>query len=175
MIMKRRDHVSVLVGFLVAQVMLGCAAPPPEPGSEEKRDTNAAMVQRIFDQAADNAIVSEYAVYPYHFLPNQAALNELGERHVAALAAAYRTTPGTLVMPRGDTPPELQQTRVKAVLQSLSAAGVDTDRLVSASSDLPGGPGMSSARAERALENAPEAPQARPAPQNGATTKMESR
>ncbi len=175
--MNNRGYEAALAGLMVACLLAGCTAPPPppEPSYIQKRDTNAAMVQQIFDQAAENAVVSEYAVYPYHFLPNQAALNELGERHVAALAAAYRTAPGKLVMPAGDTPPDLQEARRKSVLQSLASAGVDTDRLVKSSSDLPGGPGMNSQQVQKALENAGEAPSVRPSAQSGTSTKMESR
>ena len=130
--------------------LAGCSSAPPDPTPEEKAATSAAMVERIFDQAADNAIVAEGAVYPYHFVTHAAALNELGERHVATLAAAYARNPGRLMVAQGDAPTALHTARVKVVLDALAAAGVDTAR-VATDSNLPGGPGINSPDAVRAI------------------------
>jgi hypothetical protein len=121
----------ILLGLLAA-----CEAPVyPANGTGDL--LLAASLQR--------AIVVQSTLFPYHFVPGSAELNELGQRDLAVLARHFQGHAGALSVRRGDATPELEDARIKAVLTALVAAGVGKDK-VSVRDGLPGGEGLASAR-----------------------------
>ena len=141
----------------------GCAAQPNEvepPMAEQDSEldpsarTDKQFANVVHDQAVYNAIVAQHTFFPYHFMANGDALNPLGERDLGALADYYRLHPGDVIVRRGDTPEELYDGRVRQVLQGLSRAGVDTDRVKVSDANLPGR-GMPGDRVVKILELKP--------------------
>jgi hypothetical protein len=91
----------------------------------------------------ENALITQHTLYPYHFVTDGEALNDLGRRDLGVLAGHYAEHPGVLNIRRDQTPEELYNARVVHVLAALKEAGVQTER-VSVSDDMPGGSGMPS-------------------------------
>ena len=89
----------------------------------------------------DKAILVQHTLYPYHFVIDGAALNDLGERDLHVLAAHFRSNPGSLQVHRGNTASALYEARVNAVMAALVAAGVDGSQ-VKLTDGLPGGDGL---------------------------------
>lgn len=104
---------------------------------------NAWMVSSISDTAINRAIVSQHTLYPYHFVENADALNELGHHDLDVLAEHFRDFPGRISIRQGGAPTELYESRVAKVVTALEMAGVRTNQ-VAVSDDLPGGSGMAS-------------------------------
>lgn len=132
----------------------GCQSQPQASDASIPEDLSAAndvMVENLFDQSAQNAAAAERIVYPYQFVPNDKHLNELGQRQVHNLAPVYLSGPGRLSVPRGDVPAELYQARIESVSQALARDGVDLKQ-VTFVQDMPGGPGIASEAAVKALE-----------------------
>lgn len=112
---------------------------------EARAALNAWLVNTFEDAAIDNAIIVQYTLFPYHFVNNAAALNELGRHDLDVLAAHYKGHPGPLNVRQGGVPAELYEARVREVTWQLVMAGVDRDRITVADG-LPGGDGMESER-----------------------------
>ncbi|HEV2294157.1 MAG TPA: hypothetical protein VGR35_09890 [Tepidisphaeraceae bacterium] len=143
--------VAVVAGVVLA-VAGGCRRRADGMGRmDAQAATNKAMMRLIYDHARQNAAIADHTIHPYHFVPNATALNPLGLQHVADLAAAYRTAPGMVTLPRGDVRDDLHQARVQVVLERMADAGVDVQRLRIVEDPQPGDPRVSSARATRLL------------------------
>lgn len=146
------------VGLVISVLTVGCQS-EPSPEVEEPKTPTEAVVQDLFDQQAREGVVAERAVYPHHFVANEATLNGLGERHVAMLATGLKNNPGKIAIPQGNASADLHKARVKSVLEALEAAGVDATK-IDPSANLPGGPGITSERAATAyVGNADETTQ----------------
>ncbi len=144
-------------------ILGGCAAEPKEPEPKEpvadaeldvSARTDKSLVNAVHDQAVYNAIVTQHTFFPYHFISNGDALNELGQRDLGALADYYRQHPGDVIVRRGDATDELYDARVRHVLQGLQQAGVETDR-VKVADALPPGAGMPGDRVVKILNLKP--------------------
>ena len=108
-----------------------------------QRETDTRLVSWANDAAIENAIVAQHTLFPYHFEPNSAELNELGRRDLGILARHYQQNPGRLNVRRGPTHPNLYQARVDHVVAMLRSGGVVTAAIHI--SDAPaGGEGMPS-------------------------------
>jgi hypothetical protein len=103
----------------------------------------------IRNASLNNAIITQHTLYPYHFAAGSAELNDLGTRDLHVLAEHFKKaqagSPGELNVRRGNASESLYEARVKAVLESLTAHGVETG-MVAVKDGLPGGDGMSSER-----------------------------
>lgn len=110
-------------------------APPPWTGTGDA----------LLGASMQRAIVAQSALFPYHFRPDAAELNELGRRDLAVLAAHLGGTDGVLAVSRGTASPELHEARVRSVLAALEAAGLPRERLT-VRDGLPGGDGASAVR-----------------------------
>lgn len=143
---------STLVAASIAACAAGCGSRKDAPvGLSHTGRANEVMVRTVFDQAATNAAITERTVYPYHFRPNGASLNELGEDQLAMLAEAHRATPGELSVAVGDASPELHRARVETVVRQLEQEGVFVDK-VTIGTKPQGGTGMTSVRVGQLLD-----------------------
>jgi len=117
-------------------LLAGCSAPEhPRYGTGDL--LLAASMQR--------AIVVQSTLFPYHFVPDAAELNELGQRDLLVLARHFEKHSGALSVRAGDDTPALGEARIRAVLDALVAAGVAKDH-VTLRDSLPRGEGLASAR-----------------------------
>ena len=133
--------------LLCGASLAGCH-PVVKKGAEDKW-----LAVTVQDAAVRNGILTQQMLYPYHFVQNSADLNTLGNMDLAVLADHYRLYPGELGIRRGNTRAEVYDARVKAVRDSLAAAGVDTSRMRLLEDTLQGGEGMSSERVIQVLED----------------------
>jgi hypothetical protein len=91
------------------------------------------------------------ALYPYHFVPDSAELNELGVNDLSVLAMHLRDHAGSLLISRGAASKELHDARVRAVLAALEEAGVAKSQ-VAVHEGLPGGDGLPSSHVVEILK-----------------------
>jgi hypothetical protein len=120
-------------------LLAACSLTPP--GNPAFVGTGDALL----GASLQRALVAQSTLFPYHFRPASAELNDLGNRDLAVLAAHLAGTSGALCVPRGDATPELHEARVRAVMSALQAAGVPRER-VALRDGLPGGDGARSTR-----------------------------
>jgi len=99
----------------------------------------------LLGASMQRAIVMQSALYPYHFVPDSADLNELGTNDLSVLAMHLRDHAGSLLISRGGATKELHEARVRAVLAALEESGV-AKTMVSVHDGLPGGDGMPSGK-----------------------------
>jgi hypothetical protein len=120
---------------ILLALLAGCSLP-----KHERYGTGdlllAASLQR--------AIVVQSTLFPYHFVPDSAQLNELGQRDLLVLARHFQAHAGTLAVRGGDAPAPLAEARLRAVIEALTAAGVARDHVV-VRDGLPSGDGLASA------------------------------
>ena len=128
---------------IVALVTNAIGCKPPDQGFKDEKSRPSWRTDGIRNSAINNAIIAQHTFYPYHFIPNAPALNELGEQDLEVLAAHYRYYPGPINIRRGSGPQDLFEARVQAVRQYLIGIDIDDDRIVF-SDGLPGGRGMPS-------------------------------
>ena len=130
---------------LVGGMMGGCKEDARTAGNK-RLDTE--LVRTLNNIGVENAILAQHTLYPYHFVADGDALNELGQRDFAVLARHFAEYPGLLNVRPGDgVSAELYQARVAYVTSRLKEAGVKPGR-VSVSDGMPGGPGL---RAEKVV------------------------
>jgi len=145
----------VILVMLIALTGLAASCETTDRGV--KKDVNTQLVNWYNDAAINGAIVAQHTLYPYHFVANGAALNELGERDVDVLAAHYKEHPGNLSVRQGDVAAALYEARVNTVVERMVQAGVEKER-ISISDALPGGDGMISEHVLTVLERAQKKP-----------------
>jgi hypothetical protein len=104
---------------------------------------NSQLIKTYNDMALENAIISQHTLYPYQFVKNGAALNELGKRDLDVLIKHFIKEPGFLNIRKSDTPPDLYASRVELVYQKLQKAGLNMDK-INISDEMPGGSGIAS-------------------------------
>lgn len=121
---------------------------------------NTELVNSLSDIQMQNAIITQHTLFPYHFVKNDAELNELGQRDLAILARHFMEHPGQLNIRRDNNIPGLlYEARVNLVLGRLKETSVDTER-ISISEGMPGGSGMPSEKVLIILEKQYTAPAA---------------
>jgi hypothetical protein len=134
---------------LVGGLMAGCKEDARTAGNK-RLDTE--LVRTLNNIGVENAIIAQHTLYPYHFVPDGAALNELGQRDFAVLARHFAEYPGLLNVSPGDgVPAELYRARVAYVTSWLKQAGVEPGR-VTVSDGMPGGPGLRSEKVVTILQ-----------------------
>ena len=121
------------------------------PAREIDRLGDIELVSVVNNIAVENAIVTQHTLYPYHFEPNGAKLNELGLSDLEVLIRHYNDHPGTLNIRRGEATGEVYQARVQYVLDKLRGGGIARER-VAIQDGLPGGPGMATEQVVKVLE-----------------------
>ncbi len=124
---------------LMCGLLAGCSEQQTTNHNDGNLDVE--LVNTLNNIAVENAIITQHTLYPYHFTPNAAELNELGQRDLAVLARHFAAHPGTLNIQGGNVSDDLYKARVAHVLSGLKAAGVDADR-IGISAGMPGGSGM---------------------------------
>ncbi len=126
-----------LAGVLLA----GCEE--EQAARKNQKDLDDALVNTLNNIQVENAIITQHTLYPYHFVTDGAALNDLGQRDLKVLARHYKEQPGVLNVRQGEARAELYSARVAQVQTGLKEAGVDVGRMT-ISDGMPGGPGMRS-------------------------------
>jgi len=134
-----RWRFAVCLAVVVAAASTGCEPPPRPPLTELKN------IQ------INNGIIRQRTIFPYHFLPETAQLNELGVYDLEVLAGYFRDHPGRLNVRKGEADERLYEARIKAAVAVLARAGVDTSRIAIVDV-LPPGDGMPSERVIAILE-----------------------
>ncbi|KKL83644.1 hypothetical protein LCGC14_1972690, partial [marine sediment metagenome] len=119
----------------------GCEPLPDEQRAHSR--VNEWLVRQYQDDAVKNAVIAQHTLYPYHFVPNAAVLNALGEHDFDILTAHFRKYPGQVNLQRGDTPGTLYGKRVKSIVDLLKKAGLGKKGIKVANA-LPGGDGIAS-------------------------------
>jgi hypothetical protein len=133
----------VVVGSCVA-VLMGCQG-QDQSQPAQSNSVDSWLITYVNDAGVQNAIIRQQAMFPYHFVAESAALNELGRRDLEILAGHYRQYPGSLSIRRGEAAEPLYQARVATVMDNLRAAGVAAGR-VQATSAPAGGDGAASSQ-----------------------------
>jgi hypothetical protein len=146
--MKPNVHV-ITMAALLCILTLGCEQ-NAKPGPDQ-RLVNRRLINSYNDTAIENAIISQHTLFPYHFIPNGAELNELGQRDIGVLAGHFMKHPGSLNIRRYDTAAELYEARVNTVRERLREAGINVESM-NISDGMPGGSGMPSERVLTILE-----------------------
>jgi len=139
---------SLVIGLALCSTG-GCRSATPPPRSYGVREMWVG--DSIRAASLNQAIVTQSALYPYHFIHGSAALNELGERDLAVLVDHFVKYPGSVKLIQGDANSDLYAARLVTVTEALEAAGIAPDD-IEVSGGYPGGPGMSSERAITILE-----------------------
>lgn len=142
----------------VAAIGVGCAQQPEQQvtfDNTERGDTNAWVVESLFDRQVEAGVVQHRSIYARHFLEGTATLNQRGARDVKILAKHFRTGGGTINVPRDGAGDELYEARVESVRLALRANGADPSRFTLADGFAPGD-GSSSVKAAEAYNAPPE-------------------
>ncbi|MBI4558835.1 MAG: hypothetical protein HY706_14730, partial [Candidatus Hydrogenedentes bacterium] len=71
------------------------------PRLEQERLGNVSMVNMLFQESAENAVITERTIRPWHFISDTAVLNEVGEHDLEVLADHFKNHGGNLHMPQG--------------------------------------------------------------------------
>lgn len=132
-----------------AFLFLGCQADT----NSQLPELNAGMIHWHQIEQVDAAIIREHTIYAHGFVTHRAELNEIGQRNVTVLARHFEKTGGSVNVGRGDASDDLYASRVDAVMNALTAAGVPRDLLM-VDDGLPGGDGMHTEAVLRVLERA---------------------
>ena len=119
--------------------------------ASDSHDNGPFAGDLLLGASLQRAIVTQSALFPYHFVPDAAELNELGERDLSVIAAHLRDHAGSLVIRRGGASKELHDARVASVLVVLEEVGVPPE-MVAVHDGLPGGDGLPSSRVVEILK-----------------------
>ena len=155
--------------LMLAAIAAAVGAGGCEPAEDFNQVRDAWLVRAHTEDSVRKAVVVQHTIYPCHFQPGGADLNELGMQDTRILADHYKKHPGKLNVRKGDADEKLYQARVEAVRAMLAERGVQTDR-IDIANDLAGGEGMSSEQVLVILERAElyvEAGEPAPAPKRG--------
>ena len=131
----------VLATTALALMLIGCKT-AEQSFSHDRAVMNAWSVDTYHTEMINKAIVSEYTLYPYHFVNNSAVLNDLGARDMDVLTRHYTNYPGPLNVRKGNAGDALYKARLQTVIEFMRAGGVDIDR-VALADGFPGGDGIS--------------------------------
>ncbi|HEX5010070.1 MAG TPA: hypothetical protein VFY71_06695 [Planctomycetota bacterium] len=123
---------------VLAVLLAGCAVDPMKAPRSGAGDL-------LLGASMQRAIVVQSSLYPYHFVPDSAELNELGVNDLNVLAMHLRDHAGSLLISRGGASKELHEARVRAVLAALEESGVAKTQ-VAVHDGLPGGDGLPSGK-----------------------------
>jgi hypothetical protein len=123
---------------VLALLLGGCAVDP-------MKSPRSGAGDLLLGASMQRAIVVQSALYPYHFVPDSAELNELGVNDLNVLAMHLRDHAGSLLISRGGASKELHEARVRAVLAALEESGVAKTQ-VAVHDGLPGGDGLPSTK-----------------------------
>lgn len=138
--------------YLVALSLMGALAGCCEDDTKCAIAADDWLVRAVNDDMVSNAILREHSLFPYHFVENGAALNDLGKHDLNVLICFYRANPGYVNVPSGGVSNEIYQARLRTVSDAMRAGGVEASRIRIIDS-VPGGDGISSDRIVTILEN----------------------
>jgi hypothetical protein len=142
-----KTALTLVVAALAACLLTACQEHPSPYAS----DLDARLVKEIESPEMSGAVITEHTLYPYHFIADSPALNELGERDMQVLAVHFRGKSGDLNVRRGSASKELYNARIAGVLDQLRRNGVAVNR-IRVADGLPGGEGADSERVVKILQ-----------------------
>jgi hypothetical protein len=116
--------------------------PGIESTARQQRSMDAWYVDTQMQGDIQSGLITQRTVYPWHFDAESARLTPLARRDLTVLAGYYKTTPGSLVLVRGEASDGLYAARQAAVRDVLRDAGVDVGT-VAIADGVPGGRGIS--------------------------------
>lgn len=122
---------------------VGCQKSPEQMQltSPEQSSANMWLVDSLQQQQIANAIIRQHTLYPHHFLPGAAILNDLGRRDLAVLTEHFENYPGRLNVRRGSDGQDLYTKRIETIRRAMAHAGVRPDR-IQVIDELAGGDGL---------------------------------
>lgn len=137
---------AVCLGLLISgPTNLGCAGkkknkaiPVPEA---DRAEINKDIVETSYNAQINNGIRRDRTIYPYHFISNEADLNDLGRDQIDALTSDIVKRPIRVNVPRFENDEELHEARVAVVRNRLVENGITEDR-INIHDELSGGPGQ---------------------------------
>ena len=124
---------------------------------QDSRELDEWSVTTGREAGVRQAIIVQHTLYDYHFVPDSADLNDLGQRDLGVLGEHFAHHPGELNVRPGSANETLYRERIETVRAELVRAGVDTARLTLADG-LPGGPGLPGKRVLFILERRADQP-----------------
>ncbi|MFC1761634.1 hypothetical protein ACFL6U_06080 [Planctomycetota bacterium] len=145
---------TVLLLCLFLYGLYGCAD-TAHTGIDRQGDIE--LVGMVNNIGVENAIIAQHTLYPYHFEPDGAKLNELGLSDLKVLTRHFREHSGTLNIRRGETNHEIYEARLLYVIDKLRTAGIEKER-VEILDGMPGGSGMASEQVVKVLEKVATTP-----------------
>jgi hypothetical protein len=116
-----------------------------KPRMQDSLELDAWFVTTGREAGVRQAIIVEHTLYDYHFVPDSARLNDLGQHDLGVLSEHFAKYPGELNVRQGSVSDALYRRRVETVRTELVQAGVDAQR-ITLGAGLPGGPGLSGKR-----------------------------
>lgn len=145
----------ILAVLGAAGVLAGCATQDYEAVTftdTERGDTNAWVVESLFDRQVKAGVIQHRTIYARHFLEGGATLNQRGVRDIEILAEHFRTGGGTIVVARDGADEDLYAARLESVRRALRTGGADPERIALADgfAEGDGVPGVKSAAAYNA-------------------------
>lgn len=129
---------------LMTAINLGCAGSKDEqiPVPKVEDDVmNKKVITSSYDAQINAGIRRDRTIYPYHFVTEEADLNDLGRDQIDALTADLTKRPVRVNVPKFDNDEELHEARVAVVRQRLVENGIGEDR-IAIQDGLSGGPGL---------------------------------
>jgi hypothetical protein len=138
-----------LVAAVLVVVAVGCERPESDRVAftvgERPAESHGWLVEAVEVAQVRKGVIAQHTLYPYQFVADGAALNELGQRDLAILAEHYSVFPGPLNVRRGGASEDLYTQRIDTVVRAMGRAGVDTNR-IQITSGMAGGDGSPSDR-----------------------------
>ena len=136
---------NVFTALFVIAAAIGCAGYPGDPITQysitHRAELNHEMANAVWDEQTANAVVSQRALYPYHFEAGTAELNLLGRRDVKILANRFGGNLPAVSLAKGDASEALYEARRTSVAACFAELGVEVP-LERISAGFPGGDGM---------------------------------
>ena len=136
-------RIVLAIGFMCSILLVGCQEPQMNTPTVDESQVNRKIVDTYSDLMIQNAIITQHALYPYHFVNNGATLNALGERDLSVLIQHFQENPGQIIVQQGNTEPLLYQARAQTVYEKLLQGGISDDK-IKIVTGMPGGDGMQS-------------------------------
>ena len=131
----------VTCGMLAACHSTNSAPASTAPVCTASPEADVAVVEMYRRDQAEQAVIRQHVLYPYHFVTGSPTLNAIGHRDLATMARHFAQAPGSLSLRRGDASESLYDRRAATVLAAMTDAGVYDVTIVD---ELPGGDGIGS-------------------------------
>jgi hypothetical protein len=147
----------VRVGAAGLLLLAMAACHHAKPRLQDSRELDDWFVTTGREAGVRQAIIAEHTLYDYHFVPDSARLNDLGQHDLCVLSEHFAQCPGALNVRQGRVSDALYRERLDTVRTELVKAGVNAERITLAGG-LPGGPGLPGTRILYIMEKLADQP-----------------